>query len=190
MQESAAPEYASALLGWRGWVAVEENGSIRLYSPVYHTVWLPRRETVAFCRKEPAPSMWAPLCPPQHGAPSADCRCGIYASPWLTLAAQYADGRRSPLGAVAPVLGQVCLWGRVVECERGWRGAYAYPSRLYLPLGLGRTRFRPAGIVTAEQVAAALAAYGVRVDLIACRTVGELAETLHEAEAPAGQGRR
>jgi hypothetical protein len=54
------------------------------------------------------------------------------------------------------VIGTVSLWGDVVECERGWRAAFAYPSRLFVPLGFPGA---------AEQ-AVGLADYGVPVELV------------------------
>jgi hypothetical protein len=34
------------------------------------------------------------------------------------------------------VIGEVEIWGRVIECENGWRSEYAYPKELWL-LGEG-----------------------------------------------------
>jgi hypothetical protein len=74
----------------------------------------------------------------------------------------------------------------VVECKHGWRGAYAYPARVYLARGRpGRSRFPTADAGTAERLAAALGAYGVPVELVACETVSELAGTLARADAQA-----
>ena len=187
MQESVAPDYAEPLLGWRGWFVVETAGSARLYSPLYRTVWQPLTETVALCHREPPPAMWAPRSlPTQHEAPSEDCRCGIYASCSVAAAAKFVRGRGGFREAAAAVVGQVFLWGRVVECKHGWRGAYAYPARIYLASGRpGRSRFPTADAGTAERLAAALGAYGVPVELVACETVSELAGTLARADAQA-----
>jgi hypothetical protein len=172
--ESVAPDYAEPILGWRGWFVVETAGSARLYSPLYRTVWLPCTETVALCHREPPPAMWAPRClPAQHAAPREECRCGIHASRSVAAAAKFVRGRGAFREADAAVVGQVLLWGRVVECERGWRGSFAYPARLYLPLGRpGRSRFPATDAATAERVAIALGTYGVPVELVACETLG------------------
>jgi hypothetical protein len=46
-------------------------------------------------------------------------------------------------GELGRALGEVSLWGRVIECERGFRASLAYPRRLYLPAdGLHRRRGR------------------------------------------------
>jgi hypothetical protein len=59
------------------------------------------------------------------------------------------------------VIGEVSLWGRVVECSQGYRASIAYPARLWVP-----TR-RPDGqALDVEAVALDLLDYGVPVDLI------------------------
>jgi len=40
--------------------------------------------------------------------------------------------RPRPAWPPPPVAGTVSLWGTVIEHERGWRGRFAYPSRLLL----------------------------------------------------------
>ena len=84
------------------------------------------------------------------------------------------------------MLGRVSLWGSVVECEQGWRAERAYPAGLYLPAfaasasrgRLGRYLRRRPRAIGAPEVASGLAAHGVAVELIACRTVADLAHTL------------
>jgi hypothetical protein len=60
----------------------------------------------------------------------------------------------------ARVFGRVALWGKVVECERGWRATRAYPSRIYVPAD---TRLGSADEV---EIAAQLTEYGVPVELL------------------------
>jgi hypothetical protein len=50
------------------------------------------------------------------------------------------------------------------ECEDGWRASYAYPQRIYLPEH-GEIDDAP---VEPGQLVAALAGYGVPVELIDC----------------------
>jgi hypothetical protein len=82
-----------------------------------------------------------------------------------------------------PVFGQVSLWGRVVECEQGWRGQHGYPAALYVPaLTVRRDRDpeqeRPP--LPAEAIADALTAYGVPVELIASETLRHAAQQLEQ----------
>ena len=57
-----------------------------------------------------------------HEAPDADCRCGYYA--------YYALPEEPDLPAAEAVWGAVVAWGRVVECETGFRAQYARPVAL------------------------------------------------------------
>jgi hypothetical protein len=147
---------------------------------------------VALCRLEER-SYW-PLrrWVPAHAAPDEGCRCGIYAAATAAqAAASVTDPARPRDDIVHHVIGRVSLWGTVVECEHGWRAERAYPASLAVPAPLPqaptrhilrrrrqRSRSRPAA-----EIARALRAYGVPVELVACETLGELAAAL---EARAG----
>lgn len=161
---------------------VELGGALHLSSPVYETAWLPRQETLARCRSRGDAWSWIP-----HAAPAEDCRCGLYAARTPAQAAALLAERRwaRACHALQAVLGRVLLWGSVVECEQGWRAERAYPAALYLPAlapevrgGLGRFLPRGQSAISAPELARGLAAYGVAVELIACRTLAELADTL------------
>ena len=70
-----------------------------------------------------------------HEAPQSNCRCGYYA--------YYALPEEPDLPAPEAVWGAVVAWGRVVECERGFRAQYARPVALLdspSPLDLGKGR--------------------------------------------------
>ncbi len=57
-----------------------------------------------------------------HEAPHRDCRCGY--------AAYYAMPEDPELPAPEAVWGAVVAWGRIVECETGFRAQYARPIAL------------------------------------------------------------
>ena len=57
-----------------------------------------------------------------HDAPERDCNCG-----W---AAYYALGDEPELPAIECVWGAVVAWGKIVECENGFRAEYARPLAL------------------------------------------------------------
>ena len=63
-----------------------------------------------------------------HPAPAERCNCGLYANPELEALRQHGL-------CLAPdviVVGQVALWGKVVDDEPSLRGEFAYPARLSL----------------------------------------------------------
>ncbi len=63
-----------------------------------------------------------------HPAPADRCNCGIYANPDLEALRQHGLCQAPE----AIVLGQVALWGKVVDDEPSLRGELAYPARLSL----------------------------------------------------------
>jgi len=63
-----------------------------------------------------------------HPAPAERCNCGLYANPDL-------EALREHGLCLAPdviVLGQVALWGKVIDDEPSLRAQFAYPARLSL----------------------------------------------------------
>jgi hypothetical protein len=169
------PDCVEAVVGWRSWVATRDGDAVRLCSPLYGTVWPVGREAVAACSQPALPG---------HLAPSERCNCGIYAG------GSVADATRlDPPGTIGAspvpqrVIGRVALWGKVVECDGGWRAERGYPTHIYVPLAtsaggrVSRTRARR----RAERVAHALQDYGVPVDVVACEP-DELAVLAEEDE--------
>jgi hypothetical protein len=157
----AAPDFIEPVVGWRAWLVSEVEGRPLLDGVVFHCAWEPGRPLVAECLHF-RPRLFRPwrVREPDHGAPGLDCRCGIYAAADAGEAIRYAragwlpDPVRRP--ALHRVIGRVSLWGRVVECEHGWRASHAYPERLLVP----------ARAAPGERVAEALEVYGVPVELV------------------------
>jgi hypothetical protein len=110
--------------GWRIWNLSEDSEGPRL-RPAGSGVdtWQPRSAMEARCGV-PRLSLTGK---PRHAAPDPRCTCGIYAARSLD-----ALERPRPAWPPPPVAGTVSLWGTVIEHERGWRGRFAYPSRLRL----------------------------------------------------------
>jgi len=102
-----------AVLGWRAWSVIETDDGPRLSSLTRAQGWTPGEELRAACDRR------------QHDSPKRWCSCGVYAG------ADPAD--LAALGRIAGgVVGQVSLWGRIVEHSRGHRASVAYPARLRL----------------------------------------------------------
>lgn len=180
-----APDYVEPIVGWRLWHVVERQGALRLCSPLYRTVWAPRREMVAACRRG-VESRALSISPgaPRHSPPYGRCSCGIYASQTPGQAAAYLSRLfRQREDVLHRVIGHVSLWGTVVECERGWRASHAYPRQIYVPVPGKRRRLSTVGglrrpALPPAEIADALAEYEVTVELVECSSLSELAETL------------
>jgi hypothetical protein len=101
---------------------------------------------------------------------------------WRPLPAWREDLRACVIGLEVeqPVFGKVSHWGRVVECEHGWRSQQAHPATLYVPtlttLRARQHSERPP--LPAETIANALTSYGIAVELIAGETLRDAAEQL------------
>jgi hypothetical protein len=125
-------------------VVTESPAGLRLGSVLHDLVWPHGRPALAECRRDDDP-FTLPL--PVHPVPGAECNCGFHAARDAGDALSYARGR-DEAGTICRILGEVHLWGHVLETEGGWRASHAYPARLYVP---------------DPEVAAALSAYGVPV---------------------------
>jgi hypothetical protein len=142
-------EAGAAVLGWRAWAVTRTSGGVRLASPLFDHVWLPGEPAVASCLRHEE-RFATPLG--VHDVGSADCCCGFHAARDPADALTYLHGRDAP-STLCRVLGEVTLWGEVLQTEAGWRSTLAYPARLYVP-----------DAVLAEE----LAAYGVSVSSAEC----------------------
>jgi hypothetical protein len=132
---SEAPDYVSPVIGWRLW-EVQRRGE----EPVLRS--LVRRD----CRW-PAGSPLVAECPAsrlpgprdRHPAPGEACWCGVHAfkdqGEALRTMCDIGPELDGPL-----VVGSVSLWGRVVDCEHGYRAERAYPATLWVPYLAGRRR--------------------------------------------------
>jgi hypothetical protein len=142
-------EAGAAVLGWRAWAVTRTSRGVRLASPLFDHVWLPGEPAVASCLRH-EDRFAAPLG--VHDVGSADCSCGFHAARDPADALSYLHGRDAQ-STLCRVLGEVTLWGEVLQTEAGWRGTCAYPARLYVP---------------DSSLADELAAYGVAVSSAEC----------------------
>jgi hypothetical protein len=172
---SLAPDYAAALVGWRSWAAVEDKSGLVLRSVVYESRWPPGERLVAACHHQPGSRLLARLLRLEpHEAPDEGCQCGIYAACAPDLALPYLGRLGLVRRAKSALIGRVALWGRVIECERGWRGAFAYPTHLYVLRARASRRERP----DARELACRLAVYRVPVQVVEACTMEALLDDL------------
>jgi hypothetical protein len=150
-----APDLLEPVVAWRVWRLVPVSPEYRLASVYKWTLWEPGCALEACCHV-PSSMLGKLLGRRDHASPAMECACGIHAA-GLELVCD-SLGTFGGCG-VGMIVGQVVLWGDVVECEHGFRGALAYPRHLYVPLDtLASTR----GAVPAQ-----LDVYGVPVDVLA-----------------------
>jgi len=110
---SRSPDFVHTLTAWRGW----EVRTGELEALGYDSRWESRRAPKAQCRGGKG-----------HDAPYLDCHCGYWSFKTLDLLTQALENYASSVD----VIGQVEIWGRVIECKNGWRSEFAYPKELWL----------------------------------------------------------
>ena len=163
-----APDYAEPLCAWRLWEVEDVEGAPLLRSLYRLSFWPVGAPFEARCEAQRLRLSRRP----RHAAPSETCSCGIYGAPFELIRRKLAVDDGLPPGCLF-VLGTVSLWGDVLECERGWRAALAYPSRLFVPLGVPGAAERAVG----------LRDYGVPVELLQTSTIADALDDVAELAA-------
>ena len=111
-KQHRSPDYVQTMIGWRAW---SSDGNILEALGSDHQ-WKPKKIVQAECSR----------C--GHEAPQMSCACGYWSFKTPELMKEACFGYK---GDVA-VVGSVEIWGRVIECENGYRSEYAYPKELWL----------------------------------------------------------
>jgi hypothetical protein len=145
-------EAGASALGWRAWAVTQTSRGVRLVSPLFDHLWLPGEPAVASCLRHEDP--FGPALGTHEVVTQAECSCGFHAARDPADAISYLHGRDAP-STLCRVLGEVTLWGDVLQTNAGWRGTLAYPARLYVP---------------DEPLAKELAVYGVSVSSAECES--------------------
>jgi hypothetical protein len=133
------PDFVEPLLGWRAWriwTPLSGSNPCPAFSSVMlDTPWTPRRRFSAEHSFDLGVNC--------RGLMDTCCSCGIYAfrNPFETFVYLMKVRDRLLGMSVEVALGTVSLWGRVIECELGYKAQYAYPRYIYLPASF--VRFLP-----------------------------------------------
>ena len=111
------------LVGWRCWYVLPHEALLR---PIFKRglVWKPRQAQDALCPEH------------AHEPPADDCKCGIWTVCHPMLLDEIGWTTAPPSGTPklpgVLVVGEVALWGKIIQHERGWRASAAYPRHLYV----------------------------------------------------------
>jgi hypothetical protein len=113
------------IVAFRAWRLAVTTSGPRLAPTTPRPAWVPREAPAATCSGTHTRLylVFDPTATP-HRSPDEGCTCGWHA-------ARDAASLVRP-GGPAAVIGQVSLWGKVIEHARGFRAEHAYPTRLRL----------------------------------------------------------
>lgn len=117
-----APDYPSAIRAFRIWGVTGDGRRLQSTAAGFWSTmpaWRPGARLEARCL--------TPRACPDGGIPGLLHRCGIYGLKSFDAAVDWARHVGRVRSTV--VIGEVALWGTVVESARGWRAQYAYPAR-------------------------------------------------------------
>lgn len=124
---SLVPDYIAPMVGYRKW-AVAANGL--LTGVAARQPWAPKRPFAATCSGADnlttarVEGHWDGHRQVFVDAPVRSCSCGVYAAKTL-------DAARNVVGSGGVAAwGEVWLWGRIIDHEKGYRAQFAYPKAL------------------------------------------------------------
>lgn len=109
------PDYLEPLVGWRAWGNISNEGYLKALAGSYY--WVPGKPMQ--CRCQSCGGFTKPTF--ELGVHNG---AGFYAFKSIT---QLIEDR-----AYGQCIGQVYLWGQIVEHTRGYRAEFAYPKALLI----------------------------------------------------------
>lgn len=116
--EERTPDYVHTLTSWRGWKVKDR----KLFGIGKHFLWTPGKAFPSSCHDNYF------FDQDEHEAPHNTCKCGYWSFRNLDLLKKALHDYIKDVD----VVGTVEIWGRVVECENGYRSEFAYPKELWL----------------------------------------------------------
>ena len=126
MNDFKIPDYFEPVVGWRAWhLSLVNHDLLSLNKP---TIWPERKALNAMCYAVKQYGLPVRLAEPIHPlvpAPVEKCGCGIWAMKTKNLLTRYLSSWYD--GNQIFVIGEVKLWGDIIQGEKGWRAQKAYP---------------------------------------------------------------
>lgn len=116
------------LVGWRMWDILPNNPTqLRSLSNAKDTSWQHMVPQIGTCNGADPNDITDHVCP------SWEHRCGVHAVKELSQVKKWGAPQVGNTSSYLRVIGEIELWGRVLEYEQGFRAEWGYPKKLYLP---------------------------------------------------------
>lgn len=117
------------LIGWRMWdlnISTRAEGWV-LKAISHQHLWPPFQPMRGTCHGKPPEEIT------DHTCPSWEHRCGVHAVKDVFQVRKWGSPGNGPRAEYIRLLGELDMWGRVLEYEEGFRAEWGYPRKLYLP---------------------------------------------------------
>jgi hypothetical protein len=127
----AIPDYSEVMLGWRAWYIRPDLGGqpVTLQSCVVKSCfWPARTEVKALCNDSDQCQQYG-----SQKIPVAKHACGLYSAKSRSHLLTMSYPRYDPDSDLFTAIGQVKLWGKVIEASLGWRAEFGYPQMIEIP---------------------------------------------------------
>lgn len=120
------------LIGWRMWDlpmkgTYEGVSGWRLKAISHAHLWEPFQPMRGTCYGKPPEKIT------DHTCPSWEHRCGVHAVKEVFQVRKWGSPTVGNKSDYVRILGELDMWGRVLEYEEGFRAEWGYPRKLYLP---------------------------------------------------------
>jgi hypothetical protein len=132
MDSVRVPNQVGPEVGWRAWNLKRElphfGNAPRLESATHAYTWIPKVAARAYCPHEEEDENGE-----RNHVPGETCSCGFYSAKTLNHLRQLGYSNYDENSEWITIVGELSLWGKVIEGSQGWRAEFAYPKRLFLP---------------------------------------------------------
>lgn len=140
------PDFMEPQFGWRAWAVDAELPDFglppKLFSVSWGYYWAPKKKSAAECNRpykcsEPVKKHDIKTGEEVEytiGVPGEHCSCGFYSAKTFEHLQSMGYHQYYENSGRYTVVGKVYCWGKVIECQTGWRAEYAYPAKLFVPI--------------------------------------------------------
>ena len=116
------PDYCEPFVAWRTWEERRELWRLASFCFCKTPIWEPYQRLEA--KDADGIMSCNDVCPSPHSS------CGIYGMKTRELLKWHLRNHQNHGLSTATIIGQVYLWGRIIEHKHGYRAQYAYPKCL------------------------------------------------------------
>jgi hypothetical protein len=116
------------LVGWRMWdILPDSMPRLQSLSNAKGVAWEPMVPQIGTCNSRDPSEIT------DHSCPSWEHRCGVHAVKELPQVKKWGAPCVGRTSKYVRIIGEIDLWGRVLEYSEGFRAEWGYPKKMYVP---------------------------------------------------------